>query len=230
MNSHKRLQTAAIFFSDELLSETGYWLGVCHDWFHLHRLPLAARSGIEIYKMKNSSCPQRDSNSRPSDWEAIALSTRPRRQGLGPPTWDLLRLNLGLKLTNSASPEISQIWCATNLNLTQLTWDFIWVEIWDFSPLPSWLFSLIFTLLIPRKQVNAFKLDINIFLWQFSLKQNRSTEGCSKLKRSVDMTSSGKNGLNIRTNASPKWDSRETWQISFHLHNTQRQRPSKFST
>ena len=38
------------------------------------------------------------------------------------------------------------------------------------------------------------------------MKQNRSTEGCSKLKRSVDMTSSGKNGLNIRTNASPKWD------------------------
>ena len=33
-------------------------------------------------------------------------------------------------------------------------------------------------------------------------KQNRSTEGCSKLKRSVDITSSGKNGLNIRTNAS----------------------------
>ena len=32
-------------------------------------------------------------------------------------------------------------------------------------------------------------------------KQNRSTEGCSKLKRSVDMTSSGRNGLNIRTNA-----------------------------
>ena len=28
-------------------------------------------------------------------------------------------------------------------------------------------------------------------------KQNRSTEGCSKLKRSVDMTSSGKNGLKI---------------------------------
>ena len=36
--------------------------------------------------------------------------------------------------------------------------------------------------------------------------QNRSTEGCSRLKRSVDMTSSGKNGLNIRTHASPKWD------------------------
>ena len=32
-----------------------------------------------------------------------------------------------------------------------------------------------------------------------SNKQNRSTEGCSKLKRSIDMTSSGKNGLNIRT-------------------------------
>ena len=35
----------------------------------------------------------------------------------------------------------------------------------------------------------------------FGIKQNRSTEGCSKLKRSVDMTSSGKNGLNIRTNS-----------------------------
>ena len=33
-------------------------------------------------------------------------------------------------------------------------------------------------------------------------KENRGTEGCAKLKRSVDMTSSGKNGLNIRTNAS----------------------------
>ena len=40
--------------------------------------------------------------------------------------------------------------------------------------------------------------------WRGPYKQNRSTEGCSKLKRSVDMTSSGKNGLNIRTNASPK--------------------------
>ena len=32
-------------------------------------------------------------------------------------------------------------------------------------------------------------------------KQNRSAEGCSKLKRSADMTSSGKNDLNIRVNA-----------------------------
>ena len=30
MNSDKPLQTAAIFFSDELLFETGYWLGACH--------------------------------------------------------------------------------------------------------------------------------------------------------------------------------------------------------
>ena len=30
MNSDIPLQTAAIFFSDELLSETGYWLGVRH--------------------------------------------------------------------------------------------------------------------------------------------------------------------------------------------------------
>ena len=32
-------------------------------------------------------------------------------------------------------------------------------------------------------------------------KQNLRTEGCSKLKRSVHMTSSGMNGFNIRTNA-----------------------------
>ena len=51
------------------------------------------------------------------------------------------------------------------------------------------------------------------FLWFFSLfegyitfEQNRSTKGCSKLKRSVDMTSSGKNGLKIGTHASPNWD------------------------
>ena len=37
-------------------------------------------------------------------------------------------------------------------------------------------------------------------------KQNRGAEGCLKLRMSVDMTRSGKNGLNIRTNASPKWD------------------------
>ena len=41
---------------------------------------------------------------------------------------------------------------------------------------------------------------------QYWSKQNRSTEGCSKLERSVDMTSSGMNGLNIRTNAGPKWE------------------------
>ena len=45
------------------------------------------------------------------------------------------------------------------------------------------------------------KFDLRVLV-----EQNRSAEGCSKLKRSVDMTSSGKNGLNIRTNASPKWD------------------------
>ena len=49
-------------------------------------------------------------------------------------------------------------------------------------------------------------LQIDLGLSWSGLKQNRSTEGCSKLKTSVDMTCSGKNGLNIRTNASPKWD------------------------
>ena len=35
-------------------------------------------------------------------------------------------------------------------------------------------------------------------------RQNRSTEGFSKIERSVDMTRSGTNGLNIRTNAREK--------------------------
>ena len=38
------------------------------------------------------------------------------------------------------------------------------------------------------------------------MKENISTKGCSKLKRSGDKTSSVINGINIRTNASPKWD------------------------
>ena len=58
--------------------------------------------------------------------------------------------------------------------------------------------------------VDAFYLYIKLDSAQLIIfvqyKQNRSTEACSKLKRSVDMTSSGKNGINIRTNASPKWD------------------------
>ena len=51
-----------------------------------------------------------------------------------------------------------------------------------------------------------WKLSPTSYCNVVELKQNKSTEGCSKLKISVDMTSSGKNGLNIRTNASPKWD------------------------
>ena len=50
-----------------------------------------------------------------------------------------------------------------------------------------------------------FSLDVGAFVVGLS-QQTRSTAGCSKLKRSVDMTCSGKNGLNISTNASPKLD------------------------
>ena len=39
-------------------------------------------------------------------------------------------------------------------------------------------------------------------LYERATEQNRSTEGCSKLKMSVGMTSSGKNGLNIRRKTS----------------------------
>ena len=73
------------------------------------------------------------------------------------------------------------------------------------------------TIELPQLNFQAFySIYLIQFIWKtggcsdrrtvFHKEQNRSTEGCSKLKRSVDMTSSGKNGLNIRTNASPKWD------------------------
>ena len=60
---------------------------------------------------------------------------------------------------------------------------------------------------MPHKKLPRMSFFIRLLKGKSNCnKQNRSTEGCSKLKRSVDMTSSGKNGLNIRTNASPKWD------------------------
>ena len=37
-------ETAAIFFSIEPWSKTGYWLGVCHGWFHFHGLARVARN------------------------------------------------------------------------------------------------------------------------------------------------------------------------------------------
>ena len=49
------------------------------------------------------------------------------------------------------------------------------------------------------------------------LKQNRSTEVCPKLKRTVDMTSSGMNGLIIRTNASPIWDRTTCQRLSHNM-------------
>ena len=44
MKSYIPLETAAIFFSCEPISKTGYWLNVCYGWFHLHGLTQAARS------------------------------------------------------------------------------------------------------------------------------------------------------------------------------------------
>ena len=40
MKSYKQLE----IFSCEPISKTGYWLGVCYGWFHLHGLAWAARS------------------------------------------------------------------------------------------------------------------------------------------------------------------------------------------
>ena len=66
MNSYIQLQTAAIFFSIEPLSKTGYWLGVCHGWFHLQgaNWRCKERELSENNKIKKS-CPQWDLNPGP---------------------------------------------------------------------------------------------------------------------------------------------------------------------
>ena len=51
---------------------------------------------------------------------------------------------------------------------------------------------------------HAFPIAISILLLPSKIR-SRSSVGCSKLKRSVDMTSSGKNGLNIRKMQVPNW-------------------------
>ena len=55
MNSYIQLQTAAIFFSIEPLSKTGYWLGVCHGWLHLQGLTGSVKnaSWVRITKLKS---------------------------------------------------------------------------------------------------------------------------------------------------------------------------------
>ena len=53
--------------------------------------------------------------------------------------------------------------------------------------------------------ISQFFICLSFLIALYS-NENRSTEGCSKLKRSIDMTSLGKDGLNIRTHASPKWE------------------------
>ena len=55
MNSYIQLQKAAIFFSIEPLSKTGYWLGVCHGWFHLQGLTGGVKnaSWVRITKLKS---------------------------------------------------------------------------------------------------------------------------------------------------------------------------------
>ena len=55
MNSYIQLRTAAIFFSIEPLSKTGYWLGVCHGWFHLQGLTGSVKnaSWVRITKLKS---------------------------------------------------------------------------------------------------------------------------------------------------------------------------------
>ena len=83
------------------------------------------------------------------------------------------------------------------LNIPWYFLDFAYIKWWNYS----------------RKSYRFFFL---LYSFKNESKHNRSTEGCSTLNRSVDMISSGKNGLNIRTNASPKWDRIGVWRSKRH--------------
>ena len=74
MNRNILYNSVAIFLSSEPFSETGYWLGVCHGWFHLQGLTRAVRNtfGARITEWKNS-CPLWDSNPWPSAYNANTL-------------------------------------------------------------------------------------------------------------------------------------------------------------
>ena len=84
---------------------------------------------------------------------------------------------------------------------------FLWLRITDEDSIPEmciWSILLIKSDLkwcINHSRRLYLYFEILQFIVKMACKHNRSTEGCSNLKRSVDMTSSGKNGLNIRTNA-----------------------------
>ena len=52
----------------------------------------------------------------------------------------------------------------------------------------------------PYGLVTPYKAVLQYPIPTLKVKQNRRTEGCSKLKKSRNMTKSGVNGLNIRTN------------------------------
>ena len=53
MKSFIPLETAAIFFSSEPFSQTGYWLGVCHGLFHLHGFNWPMRSANRELQNEN---------------------------------------------------------------------------------------------------------------------------------------------------------------------------------
>ena len=142
-----------------------------------------------------------------------------------------LKYSLKLKLNMSGNPtgrstsfpEMKCWECVLTEMICEMSWRMCANKVsFTFKRDQSWCFGGGGLLLCDQVPLNRginygellYLQFIIIFVWckTFDRKnnrferQNRSTQGCSKLKRSVDMTSSGKNGLNIRTNASPKWD------------------------
>ena len=64
-------------FSSEHLSKTGYWLGVCHGWFHLHWIIRHVMSANRESQNENSWSVW-DSNPGPSVRSEVAMCCAPR--------------------------------------------------------------------------------------------------------------------------------------------------------
>ena len=64
-------------FSSEHLSKTGYWLGVCHGWFHLHWIIRHVMSANRESQNENSWSVW-DSNPGPSVRSEVAKCCTPR--------------------------------------------------------------------------------------------------------------------------------------------------------
>ena len=83
-----QVETTAMFFLYRTVIKSGYWLGVCHAWFHLHWLTRAAMSGkIELQKKSSGPYTHQTTDSNTPQWyvKPVMDSERKFCPALDPP-------------------------------------------------------------------------------------------------------------------------------------------------